>query len=397
MRVSVVAEYYPDRHDPSRGIWAHRQALAAVDAGAEVRTIALHRPLPPLRALRQPAELARWAGREARQPRRTRLDGIDVAYPRFIAPPRPTSYARWGDWAAPFARRALESLHAEWPLDLVHAHYAIPAGRAVAGFAARRGLPVVISVHGGDLLDPTLQTRAARRRIGKVLSRAEVVLCNSEYTLDRVAGLGVARGRMRVVRLGATEAAPTAKRGRATIVSSGYLVARKRHEDVLRALARLLRTFPELDYLVVGDGPERARLEGLASDLGVRSSVEFAGQLPPAEALAAVASCHVMALPSVDEAFGVVYGEAMAAGVPAIGCVGEGGPEEIVSLGEGMVTVPPRDPEALAATLGDLLSDPARLARLGDAARATAREHLSWERCGEETVAAYRDALGARS
>ena len=54
-----------------------------------------------------------------------------------------------------------------------------------------------------------------------------------------------------------------------------------------------------------------------------------------------------MALPSVDEAFGVAYVEALACGVPAIGCAGEGGPEEIAALGEGMLLVPPRDPDAL--------------------------------------------------
>jgi glycosyltransferase involved in cell wall biosynthesis len=200
-----------------------------------------------------------------------------------------------------------------------------------------------------------------------------------------------------VLRLGATEAAPTSKRTRITLVSSGYLVERKRHEDVLRALALLLARFPQLEYLIVGDGPQRPRLEALARELGVSASVEFAGQLAPPQALAEVASCHVMVLPSVDEAFGVVYGEAMAAGVPAVGCVGEGGPEEILALGDGMVTVPPRDPAKLAETLADLISDPGRLARLGEAARETARQHLSWERCGEETVAAYRDALGTRS
>ena len=78
------------------------------------------------------------------------------------------------------------------------------------------------------------------------------------------------------------------------------------------------------------------------------------GQMPPGDALRDLARCHAMAMPSEDEAFGVAYAEALACGVPAIGCAGEGGPEEIAALGEGMILVPPRDPEARGCQLSIL-------------------------------------------
>jgi glycosyltransferase involved in cell wall biosynthesis len=96
-----------------------------------------------------------------------------------------------------------------------------------------------------------------------------------------------------------------------------------------------------------------------------------------------------MALPSEDEAFGVAYIEALAHGVPAIGCAGESGPEEIAELGEAMLLVPPRDPPALAGAIERALADPSLPAK----ARATAAAHFTWERCGAETVAAYEAAL----
>ncbi len=117
--------------------------------------------------------------------------------------------------------------------------------------------------------------------------------------------------------------------------------------------------------------------------------MQFAGQIAPDEALRMLASAHVMALPSEDEAFGVAYVEALACGLPAIGCAGEGGPEEIAALGGGMLLVPPRDPGALAAAIGAALADP----ELPAQARHNAVEHFSWQRCGRDTVAAYRDAL----
>jgi glycosyltransferase involved in cell wall biosynthesis len=124
-------------------------------------------------------------------------------------------------------------------------------------------------------------------------------------------------------------------------------------------------------------------------DLGLQERIEFAGQLAPAGALRELATAHVMAMPSEDEAFGVAYVEALACGVPAIGLASEGGPAEIASLGPGMLLVPPRDPAALAEAIQTALADP----ELPAQARRTAAEQFSWQRCGRDTVAAYRDAL----
>jgi glycosyltransferase involved in cell wall biosynthesis len=110
--------------------------------------------------------------------------------------------------------------------------------------------------------------------------------------------------------------------------------------------------------------------------------------------MAELARCHVMALPSVDEAFGVAYIEAMAGGVPAIGCRGEDGPEEIAGAGEGIVLVPARDVRALADRIDALLSDRTALVALGAAARETVVTEFTWDRCGAQTVAAYEQVLG---
>jgi glycosyltransferase involved in cell wall biosynthesis len=98
-------------------------------------------------------------------------------------------------------------------------------------------------------------------------------------------------------------------------------------------------------------------------------------------------------LPSVDEAFGVAYIEAMAGGVPAIGARGEPGPEEIAACGGGIRLVPPGDPEALAAELRTLLEDADFRRELGAAARANVEANFTWQQCGRATVAAYEDAL----
>jgi teichuronic acid biosynthesis glycosyltransferase TuaC len=386
VRVAVVAEYYPRASDPVLGVWAHRQALAARDAGADVRVLVLHRPIPSRAALRsrRPAALLE----PLRQPRHAELDGIPVDYVRFLAPPRPRSYGSWGAWAAPTLGRALRRLRREFPFDLVHAHYAAPAGDAVR--RAAPGVPVVVSVHGGDVLSVAERSERGARAVRAGLANARLVLANSAGIAARCRALGATR--TEVVHLG-TDLPPLSPERGAALVTVGHLVARKRHSDVLRALWLLRDSHPALRWDVVGEGPERAPLQRLARELGLDGRVRFLGQLPPAMARAAAQGAGVFVLPSVDEAFGVAYLEAMAGAVPAIGCRGEPGPEEIAAAGGGLRLVPPGDPEALATELRALLDDANWRRELGEAARATVEAGFTWERCGRATVAAYEEAL----
>src|SRR6185312_15425160 len=98
-------------------------------------------------------------------------------------------------------------------------------------------------------------------------------------------------------------------------------------------------------------------LERLTAELGLGETVRFLGQLPNDRAVAHVAECDLFVMPSVEEPFGVAFVEAMAAGVPAIGSRGEGGPEDIAAAGEGMVLVAPDDPGVLAAEIERLTTD----------------------------------------
>ncbi len=148
------------------------------------------------------------------------------------------------------------------------------------------------------------------------LAGARLVLANSAAIEATARDLG-ARA-TRVVHLGTDLPAERADGGTA-LVTVAHLVARKRHADVLRALWLLRDSHPALAWIVVGDGPERPELERLAAELGLSGRLHFTGQLPHAEAVATARRGALFVLPSVDEAFGVAYVEAMAAGVPAIG------------------------------------------------------------------------------
>jgi glycosyltransferase involved in cell wall biosynthesis len=412
------------------GIWAHRQALAAARAGVETHVLVLHRLVPPQASLRRgPPAAARALADRLRQPRHETRDGLPVTYVPFVSPPRPGFYPYWGAWAAPPLAIALRNLRRSFAYELVHAHNAVPAGDAVRHLGAK--VPLAISVHGSDVLYTARQSVAGARAVTRTLASSRVVLANSEGTAELARAYGAAR--VAVVHLGAdvaesrgieatpsSTATPDAHVGERseesaehpltrlaaelpeprnpsaagpTLVTVGHLVARKRHEDVVRALAALASRYPGIRYLIIGDGPERGALGALARSLGVGDRVEIAGQLAPTQALQRARGCTIFVMPSTEEAFGVAYVEAMAGGLPAIGCRGEPGPQEIAAAGGGIELVDAGDVIGLATRIDQLLADPGRLRALGEQARSTVAAQFTWERCAEQTLAAYRLAL----
>ena len=386
------------------GVWAHRQAVAARDAGADVRVLALRRPVPPLSVARglvhiPPAvgELGRWVAGARRSLRPMTLDGLSVNPVAWLGPPRPISYASWGYWMAPPLGRALDGLDAEWPFDVVHAHCLAPAGHAVARWVRRRrSSAFVVSAHGPDMIHVAFDSAVGRRACRAGLAAADVVMANSSWAARRCEEIADHALPLEVVHLGAdlVDRGGAASNGSMRMVNVAHLVARKRHETVLRAIA-LMPSERRPEYLVIGEGPCREGLERLAAELGVADRVRFLGQLPNPEAVARAASCDLFVMPGVEEPFGVAFVEAMAAGLPAIGSRGEGGPEDIAAAGGGMVLVAPGDAGALAAEISRLSEDRAELARLGAEARRTVAASFTWERCGEQTVAAYRRAVAS--
>jgi teichuronic acid biosynthesis glycosyltransferase TuaC len=428
MKVAVVAEFYPRQSDPVLGVWAHRQALAACEAGAEVRVLVLHRLVPPRASFSRGAGGSGGPARALRslvgEPHKQTLDGLEVTYVRYVSPPRSSGYPAWGSWAAPALGLALRRLRRSFEFDLVHAHNAVPGGDAARRVLALRpralGVPLVVSVHGGDVLYTAPRGAAGAEAVRRTFGAATTVLANSRGIAELAGAYGAED--VRVVHLGADLPAPTGARpgtggagaggvgnggavaerierrhASPSLVTVGHLVARKRHADVMRALAVLAKRHPTLRYAIVGDGPERVALEGLAARLGVAERVDFHGQLTHEQAIERVRACTLFAMPSTEEAFGVAYIEAMAGGIPAIGCRGEPGPEEIAAAGDGFVLVPPGDIERLTQRIEELLSDPQRLREAGIRARETVAANFTWERCGEQTLAAYEHALARAS
>jgi phosphatidyl-myo-inositol dimannoside synthase len=147
----------------------------------------------------------------------------------------------------------------------------------------------------------------------------------------------------------------------------------------------------------VGDGDDRSRLESRARDLEIAGSVRFAGSVSPEELAVCYDRCRIFAMPArtdLDgsvprgEGFGIVFLEAMARGKPVVG-PRMGAPAEFISSGVHGLLVDPTDPREVADALVELLADPARARRMGNAAKEWVSLEFSFERFCERV----REAL----
>jgi glycosyltransferase involved in cell wall biosynthesis len=169
----------------------------------------------------------------------------------------------------------------------------------------------------------------------------------------------------------------------------------KDHATLLEALARLVADVPRAHLVCIGDGPERARVTGLAQRLGLDGRVQFPGTLTAPFNLHHLFDVSVLC--SVTEAFPNSVIEAMAAARPVI-ATRVGGVPDAIRDGETGVLVPARDPDALAAALRAVIDEPGRAHALGAAAQAYARSQYDETRVIERLSAWYESIVpGARA
>lgn len=178
-------------------------------------------------------------------------------------------------------------------------------------------------------------------------------------------------------------------------VSIGTLLHLKGFHLGLAAFAAAKPEYPNAEYWLIGDGPERKRLERLADDLGIRAAVRFLGALPRNEVFSQLANCHALVHPSLHDSGGWVVAEAMAAGRPVI-CLDWGGPGLQVTESTGFKILP-QTPEQTLRELSDamltLLSSPGLCNTLGQAAQKRIADEFNWEARGRQIKIVYEDAL----
>jgi len=273
-------------------------------------------------------------------------------------------------------------LHRRYCFQMLECGQALPFGVAARLTHRWWGVPYRIWAFGDDIRKPAARWWA-RPFLTAALQKADRVLAISRFTQGLVAAAGYPEQQIEVIHpfLGFPEADGTTAPARGdgpVLLTVARLERRKGVHVALSLVPRLRRRFPGLQYWIVGDGPERRRLEALARELGVKDAVRFWGDVPDADLPAIyTASDLFVLLPTPDEedgeveGFGMVYLEAAARGVPAVAWRTGGVAEAVVDGVTGLV-VPADDADGAGDAIERLLADSALRREMADAAKAHA-------------------------
>ena len=325
------------------------------------------------------------------------------ALPVVRVGPLSDKWFRWGRPGRAKWLRSLVPLCRQHRIRVVHCGLVLPDGLSGWLLAQTLGLPYVVYTHGKEILEHAADPKTAPL-MQQALEGASRVVCNSHYTGELLRDVGVSPGK--IVRLcpgvdaQAWSTAPAAERlaalrqrhglgDRPLILTVTRLIERKGCDVMMRAMGQILAQCPEAVYLIVGEGPERSRLEALRDELGLQNSVIFAGAVSDEDLLAYYYAAQVFAMISRQpagshevEGFGIVYLEANACGLPVVAGRSGGVPDAVVD-GETGYLVDPEDPQAVAIAVGRLLADPDLRQRLGSQGRQRAEQDFSWRQAGD--------------
>ncbi len=396
MRVLVLSHMYPSTFSEVYGIFVHEQVKALVAKGIEVQVVS---PVPwapfPINRMSQ-----KWKA-YSEIPAQSVWDGIKVWYPRYLTFPKAWFFAFSGRRMYHGIKDIVAKIYQEFPFDLLHAHVALPDGYAAALLARDYQKPVVVTIHGQDLQSTVFRGRRCKASLQKALSEARKVIVVSEK-LKKLAKDQFEIGKVIVIHNGVPlekvlqkDQTLERRRGDRVVLSVSNLICTKGIDLNIRAVSHLVGKYPDLRYVVVGDGSLKKSLQRLAHELGLKEKVEFVGRLPHEKVMEYMTNCEIFSLPSWQEGFGVAYIEAMAHGKPVIACRGEGS-EDFIEHGKTGMLVKPRDVNSLVEALDFLLSHPEKAKAMGERARKLVLENFTWEKNAEKTISVYEEVLRGR-
>jgi glycosyltransferase involved in cell wall biosynthesis len=336
--------------------------------------------------------------------------------------PNPTFPANWvrypqipgnlglsgaGRWLYACLLSQVARVHRERPVDIIHAHSALPCGHAAALLSRRLNIPFVVTLHGKDVFNtcflsgvPAVWRRKASIDVYRVARNA---ICISER-VQRLLRDGMREEVLSTVVYNGTDtnffsppSGGAEMRQEMEILVVGNLLVSKGHELVLRAIRQLETSFPRLHCRIIGEGPYRARFEALSRELGIEQRIKFEGLKSRSQVADAMRACSVFVLPSRYEGLGCVYLEAMACGMPVVGCRDQG-IEDIIEHGENGWLIPnwlsPADGlDELTQGLSTLLGSPDVRSRLGTSARATILNGLTLFHQTQRLAKIYGEAI----
>ena len=269
------------------------------------------------------------------------------------------------------------------PFDVVHSSFAVPSGPTGVFLARRWGVPHILTVHGGDIFDPSRRISPHRVPILRnvvrgVIRRSDRIVALSSEIERRTREI---YGAAQVTKIppGVQEPAPAETTqadhglvpGEVILVTASRLVVRKGIDALIDVLHQLRNL--QLQLVIIGSGPLRGTLEAQANTLGLNGRIRFTGHVSDEEKWRLFQAADIYVSTTHHEGFGIAFLEAMRAGLPVV-AYDSGGQRDLLRPGES-VLVPHDDRDEFARCLARVATATEERQRLSAAARSRAREY----------------------
>jgi glycosyltransferase involved in cell wall biosynthesis len=286
--------------------------------------------------------------------------------------------------------------------DVINTHFVVPTGPVGHLLGRYYGVPNILSVHGGDLYDPSKRLSPHRvglllKPIARLLRRADVLVGQSRNTLQHVAEIYGVKRDSQLIPLGIERPPSVAQATRAdfgipadafVMVTVGRVVARKATPQLVKALAAVQR--PDTHLLIVGDGPEADAVRSAAAAAGLSGRVHLLGQVSDERKYQALGIADVFVSATQHEGFGLVFLEAMAYGLPIIS-YDHGGQTDFLVDGKTGYLVALNDFDRLTRSIVDLHDRPLARAAMGDYNRKLVENYFI-ENCARQYETVFQQA-----
>jgi glycosyltransferase involved in cell wall biosynthesis len=285
-------------------------------------------------------------------------------------------------------RSAVRARREQQP-DIVHAHWWFPSGLVGTWLSKLSHTPLVTTLHGSDVRIAR-SVSVSRPAFRHVLKSSVATTAVSRWLAHEAQSLVSAAAPVVAPMPVATDLfTPGGQRRTNTLLFVGKLSKQKGLDQLLHALARLAG---DVTLDVVGDGDERQALETLARELGVAARVKWHGSQTQAALVSFYRSASALVVPSADEGLGLVAVEALLCETPVVAFESGGFPDVVQHERTGLL-VNERSPEALAASISDVLGRGDRGQALGAAGRMHALSTFAPESAARRYIDIYRDAI----
>ncbi|MBN2460295.1 MAG: glycosyltransferase family 4 protein [Candidatus Cloacimonetes bacterium] len=300
-------------------------------------------------------------------------------------------------------------------IEIVHAHWTIPMGYIAGWIKQLKNIPLVITMHGRDVyynpasgfIVPGLWY--IRPFLRSAFNRADYLIAISNDCKQHAVNSGAPEHKIKIIYNGTDTDRffPDKLRGNAikkkhdigkkaklllTVRSLNY---RKGIDILIKAMPDILKAVPDSFLIVGGDGPEKANLKTLVSELGIDKRIIFTGHIPNKVLVDYYNACDIFIIPSREEGFGIAAAEAMACGVPVIGTKA-GGLVETIQDGITGLLVESEDVNNLSKAVIKLLSKKAEAERMGRNGLSRIRKEFNWCNVAKQTELLYIKALSGK-